>query len=100
MSLKAILKDRLNIYDFFERSKHSKYLLPNSWNNNLPTIGRIDMGSMERLLPGPSAETLVMLCGTPGMKEVMYGKKQDEGGRAFDGYLSKLGYSPDMIHVF
>ena len=58
------------------------------------------MQSMKSLLPKPSEDTLIMLCGTPGMKEVMYGKKREEGGRLFDGYLAKIGYTPDMIHVF
>lgn len=100
MSLKAIMKERLNIYDFFERAKHSQYLLPNSWNTNLPQSGRIDVDSMRRLLPPPNDETLIMLCGTPGMKDLMYGKKSSGGGRDFDGDLATMGYSRDMVHLF
>ena len=100
MSLKVIMKERLNIYDFFERNKNNKkFLLPNSWNTNIPRLGRIDMDSMKELLPKPSDNTLILLCGTPGMKESLYGKKTEEG-RELNGALSKLGYTKDMIHVF
>merc|ERR1712130_515787 len=99
-SLKAIMKERLDIYDFFEYNKHSrKIFLPNSWNNNVARLGRIDLESMKELLPKPSEDTLIMLCGTPGMKEQMYGKKV-KGGRSLDGDLAKLGYTKDMVHVF
>ena len=101
MSLKSIMKDRLNIYDYFEHSKHRKFLLPNSWNSNVAQMGRIQMDSMKRLLPKPSEDTLILLCGTPGMKQMMYGQKGKDGNeRELNGYLAQLGYTKDMIHVF
>jgi len=100
MSAKAIMDKRLNIFDFFEYNKHNrKTFLPNSWNNNPGRLGRIDLESMQEILPKPSDDTLIMLCGPPAMKEQMYGKKTDDG-RMLDGYLAKLGYTAEMIHVF
>merc|ERR1711933_358243 len=94
MSLKLIMKERLNIIDFFEYNDNKKILLPNSWNTNVPKIGRIDLKSMEQLLPKPSDDTLIMLCGPPKMKELMYGKKDGDGGRELNGYLAQIGYTP------
>ena len=95
------MKDRLNIYDFFEFVKEKKILLSNSWNPTVPRVGRIDMNSMKELLPKPGEETLIMVCGTPGMKDLLCGPKNKETGqREVTGYLSNLGYTNDMIHVF
>eukprot|EP01083_Nonionella_stella_P035822 97710_1 len=105
MSLKAIMKDRLNINDFFEfntnqSNQKQKIFLPNSWNPNVPKIGRIDMQSMTEMLPKPSDDILIMLCGTPGMVQQMYGPKTQDGNRELNGYLAECGYTKDMIHVF
>ena len=76
---------------------------PNSWNPNIPQIGRISIESMKKLLPPPNNDTLIMLCGTPGMKDIIYGPKENDINnkeRIFNGYLSKLGYTKNMIYVF
>eukprot|EP01084_Bolivina_argentea_P165424 287390_1 len=99
MSLKVIMKDRLNIYDFYEFDKHKNILLPNSWNTNVPKIGRIDIESMKTFLPKPHNDTLIILCGLPQMIELFYGPRTDNG-RELNGYLEQLGYTKDMIHVF
>jgi len=90
MSLKVIMKNRLNLFDFFERSKH-KLLLTNSWNNNLPTVGTIDKQTMQRLLPKPSKETLILVAVDPENVKLQ---------KVLIKNLLELGYTDDMLHVF
>ena len=100
MSVQSVMAERLKIYDFYEHSEFGEYLLPNSWNRNVPRIGRIGVDAMKALLPAPAQDVLILLCGPQGMVHDMYGKENADGVRAFDGSLSKLGYSADMIHLF
>ena len=100
MSVQSIMADRLRIFDFYEHSAFGEYLLPNSWNRNVPRIGRIGVDAMKALLPAPGDDVLILLCGPEGMVREMYGLEKADGTRAFDGALSKLGYTAEMIHLF
>ena len=100
MSLQSIMAERLNIFDFYSESEFGAYLLPNSWNRNVPRIGRIGVDAMKQLLPAPAEDTLILLCGPQGMVHDMYGREDAQGVRALDGSLAKLGYGAHMIHLF
>lgn len=90
MSLKVLMGNRLNIYEFITRPELGS-IQPSSWNNNMPIKGRISEESLKGLFPKASEEVKIMVCGPPSMMDTMCGEKKEEVGRN-GGILKQLGY--------
>ncbi|MBA0555146.1 hypothetical protein Golob_014203 [Gossypium lobatum] len=52
-------------------------------------------------LPGPSDDTLIFVCGPPGMMEhICGGKAKDHSQGQLTGILEELGYTEQMVYQF
>ncbi|KAK9060727.1 hypothetical protein SSX86_021433 [Deinandra increscens subsp. villosa] len=82
-----------NLKVFYTVDSPSKY-----WVGGTGYITK-DMAS--KGLPAPSDDTLVLVCGPPGMMEhVSGGKAKDWSQGEVSGVLKELGYTEDMVYKF
>ncbi|KAL0340519.1 UNVERIFIED_CONTAM: NADH-cytochrome reductase-like protein [Sesamum radiatum] len=52
-------------------------------------------------LPSPSDDTLILVCGPPGlMKHISGDKAKDRSQGQLTGILKELGYTEDMVYKF
>jgi len=68
-------------------------------------VGFVDQKLASSVLPAPSPDTLVYVCGPPGMLKAVAGGKKFEKGKPpaqgeVGGILKELGYSEDMVFKF
>jgi cytochrome-b5 reductase len=62
-------------------------------------VGLVDQEKIERLCPGPAADTLVFVCGVPPMYETLCGPRGE--AELPDGTVLKtLGYTQEMVSKF
>ncbi|KAJ0673617.1 putative cytochrome-b5 reductase [Helianthus annuus] len=82
-----------NLKVFYTVDSPSKY-----WVGGTGYISK-DMAS--KGLPAPSDDTLILVCGPPGMmKHVSGGKAKDWTQGEVSGVLKELGYTEDMVYKF
>ncbi|KAD2106526.1 hypothetical protein E3N88_40877 [Mikania micrantha] len=82
-----------NLKVFYTVDSPSKY-----WVGGTGYISK-DMAS--KGLPAPSEDTLILVCGPPGMMEhVSGGKAKDWSQGEVSGVLKELGYTEDMVYKF
>jgi len=68
-------------------------------------VGYVTKDLLSGVLPSPSADSLVYVCGPPPMMKAVSGSKKFEKGKPpsqgeVDGLLKDLGYTPDMVYKF
>merc|ERR1712039_48663 len=68
-------------------------------------IGYVTSSFLSSVLPTPSPDTLVYVCGPPPMLKAVAGNKKFEKGKPpaqgeVGGILKELGYSEDMVYKF
>ena len=69
---------------------------PEGWAGE---VGHVDQEKIERLCPGPKADTLVFVCGVPPMYEALCGPRGE--AELPDGtVLKELGYTKEMVYKF
>ncbi|CAE8662576.1 unnamed protein product, partial [Polarella glacialis] len=71
-------------------------------DSNIAHVGFVDAGLCAGLLPPPSPDNLVYICGPPGMLISVAGNKKFEEGKPpaqgeLAGVLKELGYTEDMV---
>lgn len=59
--------------------------------------GRVDRSLLQQLLPAPSDDVLIFVCGPPSMYETLSGPRND---KALSGVLAELGYSAKQVVKF
>lgn len=63
--------------------------------------GYISKDMAEKGLPGPSEDTLVLVCGPPGMMEQVSGDKAKDWSQGeLTGILKEVGYTEEMVYKF
>ena len=64
-------------------------------------IGFVNSALVKQVLPGPTADHLVYVCGPPPMMNAISGPKTPnyEQGEV-SGVLKELGYTSDMVYKF
>lgn len=69
-----------------------------SWRGN---VGKVSKDLLAKTLPAPSKDTLIMVCGPPGMMEAVSGNKaKDFTQGPLTGALNALGYTPAQVFKF
>lgn len=69
-----------------------------SWKGG---VGRVTPEALKQHLPAPGIDTVVMVCGPPGMMAaVSGGKAPDYSQGEVDGMLKELGYTKDCVYKF
>jgi len=68
-------------------------------------VGHVTKDVLSRTLPAPSQDTLIYVCGPPGMLTAVAGNKLFEKGKPpsqgkVEGLLKDLGYTNDMVYKF
>jgi len=68
-------------------------------------VGYLTSELAKSKLPPPSSDTLIYVCGPPGMMKAVSGPKKFEKGKPpsqgeVDGILKSLGYTEDMVYKF
>ncbi|CAK9150149.1 unnamed protein product [Ilex paraguariensis] len=51
-------------------------------------------------LPGPSDDTLILVCGPPGLMKHISGDKANRSQGELTGILKDLGYTEEMVYKF
>jgi cytochrome-b5 reductase len=74
-------------------------------DTNIFHVGYVTAEVVAGVLPRPSEDTLVYVCGPPGMLKAVAGDKKFEKGKPpaqgeVGGILKELGYSSDMVFKF
>lgn len=95
--LAASSKGQLKVFYVVDRN--------DSNDPNIKHVGYITSDLLKSVLPSPSDDTLVYVCGPPPMISAVSGKKGFVKGRKFGqgqigGCLKELGYSMDMVFKF
>lgn len=72
---------------------------------NIRHVGYVTKDFLASVLPAPSAESLIYVCGPPPMLIAVAGNKIFETGMPpaqgeVDGFLKELGYTSDMVYKF
>lgn len=96
-----LLKPTLD--EFAKKHKNFKvyYVLeraPKGWKEG---VGFVDESIIRTQLPPPSDDSLIMVCGPPGMMKAISGEKAPDYSQGeLDGLLKKLGYSKSGVFKF
>lgn len=89
-----------------ERAKKHKnlkvhYVLekaPKGWTGS---VGYVSKELIQKYMPAPSNDNLVMVCGPPGMMKAISGTKAPDFTQGeLDGLLKDLGYTKDQVFKF
>ncbi|KAK4404129.1 NADH-cytochrome reductase-like protein, partial [Sesamum angolense] len=89
----AILKNPDNTQIF--------YTVDNPTKDWLGGKGYISKDMVVKGLPSPSDDTLILVCGPPGlMKHISGDKAKDRSQGQLTGILKELGYTEDMVYKF
>eukprot|EP01083_Nonionella_stella_P280421 954024_1 len=68
---------------------------PKSWQYG---VGYTSDNDVQRYMPAPSDDSLILVCGPPGMmKAISGGKAKDYSQGELSGILKTLGYTKDMV---
>jgi len=71
---------------------------PAGWKGE---TGRVTKDALQKVLPPPSNDTLIMVCGPPGMMKAVSGEKtKDYKQGEVEGILKELGYTSDQVFKF
>merc|ERR1712194_39963 len=76
-----------------------------NYEPNITHVGYLTQGFLSTVLPPPSPDALVYVCGPPPMLISVAGNKKFETGKPpaqgeVGGILNKLGYSAGMVFKF
>eukprot|EP00850_Spirogloea_muscicola_P021589 SM000255S08768 [mRNA] locus=s255:170703:174046:+ [translate_table: standard] len=64
-------------------------------------VGRTNADILKKALPAPSDDTLILVCGPPGMMNNISGDKNpDRSQGEVQGLLKDLGYTKDQVYKF
>ncbi|KAF3453669.1 hypothetical protein FNV43_RR04110 [Rhamnella rubrinervis] len=96
-----LLKQKLDILEASHPNLKIFYTVDKPTNNWKGGKGLISKDMAEKGLPGPGEDTLILVCGPPGlMKHVSGDKARDWSQGEVAGILKELGYTEEMVFKF
>ncbi|KDO32645.1 hypothetical protein SPRG_02346 [Saprolegnia parasitica CBS 223.65] len=96
-----ILRDELATYERMYPGLKVIHILSKPSESWTGLTGRVDKDLLEKHLPAPAADNLVLVCGPPGMMAtVSGGKAKDFSQGQVEGILKELNYTSDMVFKF
>jgi len=98
----VILKSELDKLALRHQNFHVHYVIDKAttktWKHD---VGYITDDLINKYLPGPSDDNLIMVCGPPGLMKVISGEKtKDNKQGELSGSLKKLGYNESQVFKF
>ncbi|XP_039123870.1 NADH-cytochrome b5 reductase-like protein [Dioscorea cayenensis subsp. rotundata] len=77
------------------------YTVDNPSKNWRGGTGFVSKDMIAKGLPGPAEDTLILVCGPPGMmKHISGDKAKDRSQGELSGLLKQLGYTEEMVYKF
>ncbi|GLT71830.1 hypothetical protein SLA2020_438230 [Shorea laevis] len=96
-----LLKQKLDILATSHPNLKVFYTVDNPSKNWRGGTGYISKDMVVKGLPDPSDDTLILVCGPPGMmKHISGDKAKDRSQGELTGILKELGYSEQMVYKF
>ncbi|KAJ8436856.1 hypothetical protein Cgig2_026180 [Carnegiea gigantea] len=96
-----LLKQKLDILAAKHPNFKVFYTVDKPSNNWGGGVGFVSKDMVTKGLPGPGDETLILVCGPPGMmKHISGDKAQDRSQGELTGILKDLGYTEEMVYKF
>ncbi|KAK9101951.1 hypothetical protein Sjap_019205 [Stephania japonica] len=96
-----LLKTKLDILEASHPNLKIFYTVDNPTNDWKGGVGYISKDVVVKGLPGPSEDTLILVCGPPGMMEHISGEKAKDWTQGeLKGLLKDVGYTEEMVYKF
>ncbi|KAK6126226.1 hypothetical protein DH2020_040024 [Rehmannia glutinosa] len=96
-----LLKKKLDVLSASNPNLKIFYTVDNPTKDWLGGKGYISKDMAVKGLPGPSDDTLILVCGPPGMmNHISSDKAKDRSQGELTGILKELGYTEDMVYKF
>ncbi|KAK9141665.1 hypothetical protein Syun_011065 [Stephania yunnanensis] len=96
-----LLKTKLDILEASHPNLKIFYTVDTPTNDWRGGVGYISKDVIVKGLPGPSEDTLILVCGPPGMMEHISGEKAKDWTQGeLKGLLKDAGYTEDMVYKF
>ncbi|XP_004287348.1 PREDICTED: NADH-cytochrome b5 reductase-like protein-like [Fragaria vesca subsp. vesca] len=96
-----LLKQKLDLLAAAHPNLKVYYTVDNPTKSWKGGKGFISKDMAVKGLPGPSEDTLILVCGPPGMMEhISGGKAKDWSQGELSGILKELGYTEEMVYKF
>ncbi|XP_068653215.1 NADH-cytochrome b5 reductase-like protein [Aristolochia californica] len=96
-----LLKEKLDVLAAKHPNFKVHYTVDNPSKNWKGGAGYISKDMALKGLPGPSEDTLILVCGPPGMmKHISGDKAKDRSQGELLGILKELGYTEEMVYKF
>ncbi|KAK9149685.1 hypothetical protein Scep_008442 [Stephania cephalantha] len=96
-----LLKTKLDILEASHPNLKIFYTVDTPTNDWRGGVGYISKDVIVKGLPGPSKDTLILVCGPPGMMEHISGEKAKDWTQGeLKGLLKDAGYTEDMVYKF
>lgn len=95
-----LLKKKLDILAASNPNLKVFYTVDNPTKDWLGGQGYISKEVAVKGLPSPADDSLILVCGPPGMMKHISGEKKDRAQGELSGILKELGYSEDMVYKF
>ncbi|OWM65968.1 hypothetical protein CDL15_Pgr015393 [Punica granatum] len=96
-----LLKQKLDILAASRPNLKIFYTVDNPTKNWKGGVGYVSKDMALKGLPGPSDDTLILVCGPPGMMHHISGDKaKDRSQGELRGLLKDLGYTEQMVYKF
>lgn len=95
-----LLKKKLDILAASNPNLKVFYTVDNPTKDWLGGQGYISKEVAVKGLPSPGDDSLILVCGPPGMMKHISGEKKDRAQGELSGILKELGYTEDMVYKF
>ncbi|KAF9680923.1 hypothetical protein SADUNF_Sadunf06G0172100 [Salix dunnii] len=96
-----LLKQKLDFLSASHPNLKIFYTVDNPSKNWKGGSGYISKDMVVKGLPGPSDDTLILVCGPPGMmKHISGDKAKDRSQGELTGLLKEAGYTEEMVYKF
>ncbi|PIA65561.1 hypothetical protein AQUCO_00100806v1 [Aquilegia coerulea] len=96
-----LLKEKLDILSASHPNLKIFYTVDEPSKNWRGGAGYISKDMIVKGLPSPSEDTLILVCGPPGLMNLISGEKaKDRSQGEVTGLLKEVGYTEDMVYKF
>lgn len=96
-----LLKQKLDILATSHPNFKVFYTVDNPSKDWRGGVGYVSTDVVSKGLPGPGDDSLILVCGPPGMMQhISGGKAKDYSQGELSGVLKELGYTEEMVYKF
>ncbi|CAK9169158.1 unnamed protein product [Ilex paraguariensis] len=95
-----LLKQKLDVLGASHPNLKIFYTVDNPTKDWRGGAGYISKDMVVKGLPGPSDDTLILVCGPPGLMKHISGDKANRSQGELTGILKDLGYTEEMVYKF